>query len=125
MICSRCGSECLEEKTPDGPHYAKWVCVDCGCFNGWIPKPDGDSTKYRREAKHRRLVRTHSRGFCEMCLTEVSNLPGKQTLEGHHVIPYRDGGSDHRENVWIVCTSCHRLIEWTRRYGVQGSRTDA
>lgn len=27
-------------ETPEGPHYAKEVCADCGRFIKWLPKPE-------------------------------------------------------------------------------------
>lgn len=28
------------ELTPAGPHYGKLICLDCGAFAGWAPKPE-------------------------------------------------------------------------------------
>jgi len=28
------------ELTPNGPHYGKLICLDCGAFAGWAPKPE-------------------------------------------------------------------------------------
>jgi predicted HNH restriction endonuclease len=35
-------------------------------------------------------------------------------LEVHHAIPVKDGGSDDSENLWTVCTDCHKLIHARR-----------
>lgn len=103
-------------RTPNQPHYGKLVCPQCGAYWRWAPKPDSDSSKYRRPAEHRELVAKFSDGYCEMCLTGADNLPGRQTLHAHHVVPYEVGGGSNRENIWIVCTRCHRQIELIRTY---------
>lgn len=113
----RCGRKRLRlERTPDLPHYGKAVCGHCGLFIGWVGKPDSDPTKYKRPQEHRKLVKKFSRGFCEMCLRREGELTGGNVLHAHHVIPYSDDGEATRENVWIVCTHCHRIVELQRTY---------
>jgi len=102
--------------TPEQKHYGKYVCPNCGCYWKFAKKPDNDSSKYRRPQKHRDLVRRFGNGYCELCLTSEDNLPDNQTLEGHHVIPFKVEQVSERENVWIVCTRCHRQIELIRTY---------
>jgi len=117
--CSRCGylNGLAEfQLTPEVKHYGKLLCPSCGAFWRWVAKPDGDQTKYKRPKKHKELVKQFGNGFCEMCLTEEGKLPANQSLEGHHVIPYRSGGSCEKDNVWILCTRCHRQVELIRTY---------
>lgn len=116
--CQRCGSMGPHDVVvmTKGVHYAKLVCRECGGHAGWQPKPDSDPTKYRRPKQHTNLVRKYSRGFCEMCLTKEAELPRGQTMEAQHVVEFQDGGEPSRENIWIVCTGCHRLIHWLRTY---------
>lgn len=99
-----------------GVHHGKIRCRQCSNFLGWLPKPDSDKTKYKRPAQHRGLVEAYSQGFCEMCLREKDRLSYGQTLEAHHVKEFQDGGSNERSNLWILCTSCHRLVNWVRKY---------
>jgi len=61
-------------------------------------------------------VHKYSDGFCELCLLKPDELPPGQTLEAHHIIEVQDGGSADRENIWIVCTKCARLIHWMRTH---------
>lgn len=110
--CRNCGGQLTETLTPELPHYGKRVCGECGMHNGWIPKPGSKN----RGAKHGDLVRKHSKGFCEMCLRLVSELRPGDLLEAHHVVPYKQGGASERDNLWIVCTPCHRIIEHHRCY---------
>lgn len=116
--CKRCGSmkEFTETLRPTGQHYSDLKCSDCGAWNDFGTKPLDDPTKYKRPNAHRDLVKKYGRGVCEMCCQKQEQLPKGQTLEAQHVVEYADGGSEDRENIWIVCTGCHRLIHWVRYY---------
>jgi hypothetical protein len=117
-FCKACGAETPQVVTlrPAGVHYADSRCAVCGLHCGFLSKPDDEPTKYKRPAAHRELVAKFSRGFCELCLTPEAALPKGQTLEAQHVVEFADGGAPLRENVWIICTGCHRLIHWRRTY---------
>ena len=113
--CPYCASDELRYVlTPRSPHYAALICGRCRRKLRWLPKPVAE--RVRRPASHRHLVRRYSRGFCQLCLTAERDLPAGQTLEGHHVVEYQQGGDDSRGNVWIVCTGCARLIHWRRTW---------
>lgn len=99
-----------------GVHYARVECPTCNGFQRWLPKPESDPTKYRRPNSHRDLVKAFSKGYCELCLRKKENLPKGQTIEAQHVLEFQDGGSSERENIWILCTACHRLVHWVRTY---------
>lgn len=116
--CRFCRSEGQHVVTPraTGVHYADIHCVKCGKHLGFAEKPDNDATKYRRPNQHKDLVLAYGKDFCEMCLRHASELPKGTTLEAQHVIEFKDGGSHKRENIWIVCTACHKLIHHTRTY---------
>ena len=113
-VCRSCGCPLFFKLCASGPHYAELRCVECGIHNGFLPKPDAD--KIRRPAGHRELVQKYGRGFCEMCLTKDSDLTKNETLTGHHVVEFADGGSSERENIWIICTACHAMLHWLRTY---------
>jgi hypothetical protein len=59
-------------------------------------------------------VAKYGRGFCELCGREEERLGRNEWLEGHHVVEYARGGSAERENVWILCVTCSRLVHWVR-----------
>jgi len=99
-----------------GTHYAKTTCARCGKFIAWLPKPDTDATKHKRPKAHTDLVKKFSRGYCELCGFDQSQLPFSETLHAHHVARYCEDGEATRENTWIVCTACHALIEHQRTY---------
>jgi len=117
-ICPMCSDETVEVVlaeilTPELTHHAKLVCPECQHFGGWVPKPEADPTKYRRAKSTTNLARTT---YCELCLRHKRDLPPRQTLEGHHVIPCKYEGASAVENIWTLCTSCHRLVEHMRTY---------
>lgn len=118
MDCPYCKAtiEPTIEIRTTGKHYANMICPQCNRHLGFAPKPDSDASKYNRPAQHRELVRKHSRGYCELCRFTESQLPKNCSLEAHHVIPFEEGGEPTRDNTWILCTACHRLVEWQRTY---------
>lgn len=97
-----------------GPHYADLICNTCGKHNGFKSKPDADRSK--RPKAHTDLVAKFGRGFCELCLRPKCELRKCDVLEAQHVEEYQGGGDSSRENIWIVCTACHKLIHWMRTY---------
>jgi len=114
--CRRCGStETRIEVLASGPHYAKEACAGCGNYVRFVPRPD-NGDRARRGKSHSDLVSRYSRGFCEMCEILQSRIPNREAMEAHHVIEYRNGGDKERENIWCICTRCHKLIHWLRTY---------
>jgi 5-methylcytosine-specific restriction endonuclease McrA len=111
--CPKCGQRWeYEIGLGKAGHHASARCKSCGHF-WWLPKP-GKRTK--REAKHTDLVHKYSHGFCELCGIIDDKIPKGESLEAHHVDEYAAGGESTRENIWIVCTACHKLIHWRRTY---------
>ena len=102
-------------------HYAEMRCAACDRYIKFV----GNEDARRRESKHRKLVKKFSRGFCEMCLCWEQDLPPGETLEGHHVQEHQDDGPATRDNVWILCTSCHELLNWKRRWRRKGLEPNA
>lgn len=100
----------------EGKHYARVDCGECSRFMRWLPKPEDDATKYKRPKGHLDLVRKFGRGFCEMCCIREEQLPKGESLEGHHVVEFQNGGEASKENTWILCTACHSLVNWRRTY---------
>lgn len=114
-MCRNCESnEITFTETPNLQHFGREDCAGCGRFVRWVPKPEADRIK--RPAAHRNLVKKFSRGFCEMCLLKEHELPAGQSLEAQHVEEYAEGGEPRRENIWIICTACHKLIHCIRTH---------
>ena len=46
--------------------------------------------------------------LCEWC---GSPSPGDRSLDVHHIVPMRTGGTHHTDNLMALCRSCHSTIE--------------
>jgi hypothetical protein len=99
---------------PHPMHGYRKTCAQCGRQIGWTGKPDKDKAK--RPAAHRKLVKARGVDYCEICGINRSALPSEETLEGHHVVGYADGGDCEASNALTVCTACHILIHFRRTY---------
>ena len=115
VICPKCGDEGVVTMGPFEGHgaYARSDCPKCRRWLKWLPKP---AATPKRPAAHADLVAKHSKGYCELCLRSSTELGVGRGLEAHHVVEFQDGGDESRANLWIVCTSCHKLIHWMRTY---------
>ena len=113
--CPKCGKrfEAIFDIGPFGPHWAKCTCINCRAV--WFP-PKLDRDKSKRPAKQAKLVKRYSRGFCELCLIPAAKIPRCESLTAHHVDEFHAGGDESRENIWIVCTRCEKLIHHQRTY---------
>jgi hypothetical protein len=116
MVCRKCEGTNIEVwETPELTHYGKFMCADCGTFNGWAPKPA--ENKHDRPKRNKKLYEKYGKNFCQLCLRDsgiVGSLPSESVLEVHHVIAVKEGGADSPENLWTVCTDCHKLIHARR-----------
>ena len=111
--CGRCGKMVVPVfSLRTDKHYADERCPSCNFFMGFVQKPDQD--KSRRPAAHRDLVKKFGGGFCEFCSLTKDELPPGDTLEGHHIEEYTDGGEPTAENVLTICTHCHLLLHFQR-----------
>lgn len=92
-------------------HQFHYECTKCKRFNDY-PKKETN----KRTGSHRDLVNKYNGIQCELCMVTNEFLPARQYLEAHHVIPHKNGGSSSRDNIWILCTECHRYVEHKRTY---------
>lgn len=122
--CRRCGA--LGVLAPSNTIHLKVVCPNClkpdgdNLFIGWQSKPKEGYIPKRKTDND--LILKYSKGFCELCLIKKEDLiPQKRTLEVHHVIPVKSGGSDESRNLQILCTGCHKLIHCIRTYKIMGN----
>lgn len=109
--CRFCGGATVVRPRPDTQHYGEIVCVLCSRHNRWEAKPV-ERKKTRTDTKG--LLEIFSNGYCEMCLR--SKLPSGTVLQAHHVLPKKDGGGEERENIWILCSMCHKQVHHNRTY---------
>lgn len=107
--CTKCQSTAEPQivEGPFGPHWAKRICATCG-YQDWPPKPTTE--KSRRPSAHKRLVKKSGLDYCELCLIREQAMPAGQSLHGHHIEEYADGGDYDQSNVLVVCERCHAWI---------------
>ena len=96
--------------TPEFVHYGKEECLSCGKFIRWIQNPE--KAKYRSSTTKCKI----KYDFCKICLRTKKELGCNETLEAHHIIELTEGGDDIPENIMVVCTACHKFINWIRLY---------
>lgn len=54
--------------------------------------------------------------YCQLCLRPKNHLGTNETLHSHHLIRIEDGGPDEPKNILVVCTACHKLIDFIQLY---------
>ena len=47
---------------------------------------------------------------CQICFCEL-NTDAKSRRQFHHIIPFRNGGKDKKENLLLLCLRCHNKLE--------------
>ena len=94
------------EYQKEGKHYASIRIRDTGKFVAWIPKPESK----KRKASGKSLIKEKDLNpICEMCLC-------LDNLEVHHVKEVKEGGTDDKDNLRVLCNSCHTLTHTLRSY---------
>lgn len=114
ITCQSCGlvGHVREELLTSGPHYGKYVCIECGGFAGFMRKPKNET----KRQKNKYTAADLGMNRCQMCQRPREMLGQGESLEVHHVEEIGRGGEDVPENIWCVCTACHRLIHHNRTY---------
>lgn len=96
-------------------HGYKLYCPSCNRWLGWGGKSknlidQNGERKFSSQWSAKRLQAT----YCQCCLRQRERLGEKEVLEIHHVIPIKDGGTDALENIWVLCTTCHKEVHHRR-----------
>ena len=112
--CNHCNMQVdtVVEVLSSGPHYGKENCVVCGRFTAFTKKPENSNK--RDNSKYKPIDLGFS--YCQICQRDHDRLGSRGVLEVHHVIEVQHGGEDAQTNIWIICTSCHKLVHHQRRY---------
>ena len=112
--CGECGAdvEVVEKILGEGPHYSKIECAECGKYLAFGKKPANEG----KRGKNKHTPESLSISHCQMCQRDENRLGSRGVLEVHHVEEIQDGGADIPENIWVICTSCHKLIHHQRTY---------
>jgi len=119
MTCKKCGI--VEKPYTNGQsnpvHGYKVYCHACHTWLGWSGKTkqlkneDGERQISSQWTAKRLQIDT-----CQCCLRSLEKLGDNESLEIHHVVPVKDGGSDKLDNIWILCTTCHKEVHHRRVY---------
>ena len=97
------------------PHYAKAWCRVCRKSSGWISKPKNED-KRKPSIRLRKLIPKDLQDVCEICLRTENTLKKLNIgFQVHHVIPFKNEGADTKENLRLLCTHCHQLVERQRK----------
>jgi len=119
MECRKCGYK--GPPTTNGKtnfqHGHALYCPECSLFYGW-----GGKKKKLHDENGVRKVSTQwppkrlGIEYCQVCLRTEDQLGDGENLESHHVVAVQDGGEDSPKNIWVTCTSCHKMIHHRRTY---------
>ncbi len=118
--CNSCnGTEKEIIKTPRLTHYAKVQCFNCKKFVKWIPRQENENGR-RRTSKFKewQVFQFHEMKakICFFCGRTKERLGEKETFTIDHINQLTDDGEDILPNLQILCTSCHKLKNWTILY---------
>ena len=119
MTCKSCGHVAKPyAKGPSNPvHGYKVYCTACDTWIGWggkakdLKKERGERTISSKWTAKRLQIET-----CQCCLRSLEKLGDNENLEIHHVVPVKDGGADTLDNIWVLCTTCHKEVHHRRVY---------
>lgn len=117
--CKRCGQlvEPITHGEINDVHGYKLHCPKCGLFVGWSGKRQAIKDEVGgRQRSSQWTAKRLNQDFCQMCMRNKDFLGKGERLEVHHVLPVNENGEDTPDNIWIVCTACHRLIHHQRIY---------
>ena len=98
-------------------HGYKVYCEACHTWLGWggkakrIVADDGERLISSKWTAKRLQIET-----CQCCLRSIDRLGDNENLEIHHVVPVKDGGADTLDNIWVLCTTCHKEVHHRRVY---------
>ena len=117
--CKHCGIQ-VEPVTfgeINDMHGYKLRCPHCKRVVGWGGKRQVVKTENgERTRSSQWSAKRLNKDFCEMCQRPKDFLGHGERLEVHHVTEIDQGGEDVPENIWVLCTPCHRLVHHQRTY---------
>ena len=121
-----CGGVCDSRLTPSRPNiYGEVYCRACNRHQKWLPFPDTPEKKRKKTGQKllKQKIPFDMMGFCEICLRDQFELKILElNLEVHHVIPVSQNGSDETQNLRLLCTHCHQLVEKQRKIYIRYSK---
>jgi 5-methylcytosine-specific restriction endonuclease McrA len=91
-------------------------CPECGRFARWSGKQKPVKANGKRTLSTNWPVSRLGIHYCQLCNRNRKQLGKGEALEAHHVIEIESGGKDTPDNIWVVCTACHKHIHHVRTY---------
>ena len=82
----------------------------CQKSSDWIPKPKNED-KRKPSMRLRKLIPKERNMFRTENTLKKLNIG----FQVHHVIPFKNEGADTKENLRLLCTHCHQLVERQRK----------
>ena len=116
--CQHCSETVTPIKRRGDPHDLhghRMDCPACGKFMGWGGRKKEATINGNRQFSTQWPPSRLGIDHCQMCERKAHHL-GEGKLNSHHVVEIAKGGEDEPDNIWVVCTSCHRLIHHQRTY---------
>ncbi len=112
--CNHCNAlvDTVIEVLSKGTHYGKENCAVCGNYVAFAKKPKNEG----KRGSSRHSPDSLNITICQMCQRPANRLGSRGVLSVHHVEEIQHGGTDDPDNIWILCTSCHRLVHHQRTY---------
>jgi hypothetical protein len=109
--CDKCKSTKIKEENFSEIHGYWYGCLNCGyhCWGGRL------KNKIKNE-KRPPCPAPRDLGIdaCQMCLLAYDHLGYSEVLETHHIDD--NPQNNDRLNLFVACTSCHKLIHHQRNY---------
>lgn len=62
------------------------------------------------QARFSHAVKQRDNNTCRICHRTEAELMADETMDAHHILPKRYGGSDEVENGETRCSTCHRTF---------------
>ena len=87
----------------------KCKCENCKKHNRKHYNPDPKSIKDMSSKTTAKLIKRAGLG-CSICGWKESSL------DIHHIIPKKEGGTNDNENLIMLCPNCHRIVHTTNKY---------
>jgi 5-methylcytosine-specific restriction endonuclease McrA len=114
--CPECGRGLAFTARPDTQHWGEIRCPEHG--HRWIPKPDA-ARKTKRKTNFDLIssLPEYMQGYCWACLREkqlLRSLRPSVSLQVHHIVEVKNGGTDVRDNLMLLCAECHAEVHRRR-----------
>jgi len=123
--CNKCDTqvEPMTHSEINDVHGYKLRCPICNTFVGWGGKKKAVKGEHGERVRSSQWTANRlKQESCEMCQRPKNFLGHGERLEVHHVSEVEQGGEDVPENIWVLCTPCHRLVHHQRTYLYQHVR---